>query len=149
MTITFLRRAAPTGSAGVVLLAACLLPAAAPPAPAAPALAVSTNPVLYAVQGAHQGRPVAYVVLRTSRRVHDTDALRITVAGHAGRSYSVGAGSCIRAAFVRETPSGTPQPFLRPGLRYVVRVRFGDQTLATRTLSAHRISGERSAVPRC
>jgi hypothetical protein len=83
------------------------------------------------------------------RRVDDTDALGITVAGHAGRSYSVGAGSCIRAAFVRETPSGTPQPFLRPGLRYVVRVRFGDQTLATRTLSAHRISGERSAVPRC
>src|SRR5690242_7421704 len=86
--------------------AACLLPTAA--ATAAAPVSVASTPVLYAVSGAHQGRPVAYVVLRTNHRLHDTDNLKVRVAGHTGRSYSVGAGACIRAAFVKETAAGTP-----------------------------------------
>src|SRR5689334_4221331 len=119
MTLNLKRPLAVAGLAGA-LAAASLLPTAT--APAATPVAVASTPVLYAVSGAHQGRPVAYVVLRTNHRVHDTDAVKVRVGGRTGRSYSVGAGACIRAAFVKETAAGTPQPFLKAGHRYSVRI---------------------------
>jgi hypothetical protein len=106
-------------------------------------------PSLYAIHGAHQGRPVAYVVFRTTDRVHDTDALKVRVAGRTGRSYSVGSGSCVRAAFVKETAKGTPLPFLKAGRKYRVTITYHGKTLLSRTLVAHGIGGEKSDVPRC
>ncbi len=113
----------------------------------APDFQLRGTPRLYTVANTGLGRPVAYVVFKGDRKLHEPRLLVADVAGHSGRTFlwrSRG-DRCYRSSVVNNDANGKPTRFLTAGRRY--RVRFNlraslhgaRHVIATRTLQARNL----------
>jgi hypothetical protein len=110
-------RILPTALLALAATGAVALPAGAADAPE---FEVSGTPRLYTVANQGLGRPVAYVVVKGSRHLHDPRLLVADVHGHSGRTFLWRryGQRCYRAVFSNQNADGKPISFLTAGSRY-------------------------------
>jgi hypothetical protein len=139
----------------VVVAAAAAMPASAQTTPPA-SIAVVGTPALYVDTGADRSidRPVAWVLFRTNRKLHEPRLTIASVAGTSGRSYAAReAARCIRSTVV-----GTGKNRFRAGTGYTVRIAVratahsrDRRVIFTRSLKArgHTYPAGKRRPPRC
>jgi hypothetical protein len=110
-------RILPTAVVALAATGAVALPAGAADAPD---FKVIGTPRLYTVANQGLGRPVAYVVVKGSRHLHDPRLLVADVHGQSGRTFLWRryGQRCYRAVFSNQQADGKPIAFLAPGSRY-------------------------------
>ena len=139
----------------VAVAAAAAMPAWAQTIPTT-SIAVVGTPVLYVDTGSDRSidRPVAWVVFRTNRRLHEPRQTIASVAGTSGRSYA--AREAVRC--IRSTVVGTGKNRFEAGTAYTVRIAVratahsrDRRVILTRSLKArgHTYPQGKRRPPRC
>ena len=144
-----------TAALCALAVAVVVMPASAQMTPPA-SIAVVGTPVLYVDTGSDRSidRPVAWVLFRTNRKLHEPRQTIASVAGTSGRSYAAReAARCIRSTVV-----GTGMNRFKAGVTYTVRIAVratahssDRRVILTRSLKArgHTYPQGKRRPPRC